>query len=168
MIPAVLALGSNLGDREATIREATRDIAAIPGVVVTAASGIVETAALKVDGVDATAPPYLNAALAISTSLTPAALLDAIARIEQAHGRVRQERWGDRTLDIDIITMGQLVLESERLTIPHPRAAERAFVLAPWLAIEPDAVLPGTGRRVADLLQATTDDVRPYGAEALL
>lgn len=169
---AILALGSNLGDREATLRAAARDIADIDGVSLIAASGIVETPALKLHGVDHTAPAYLNAALAVATTLTPDALLDAVAAIELDHGRVREERWGDRTLDIDIVAMGSLVLTSERLTLPHPRAAERGFVLAPWLQIEPDAVLPPEGaagpRRVSDLLAATTDDVRIYSAEALL
>ena len=164
---AVLSLGSNLGDREQTLRAATAEVAAIDGVVLTAASPLVETPALKVHGVDHTAPAYLNAVLSVRTTLAPEELLDAINGIESAHGRVRDERWGDRTLDIDIVTFGDLVQGDERLTLPHPRAAERGFVLAPWLLMDPDAELPGRGS-VRALLAATTDDVQRYVAEALL
>ncbi len=166
-LPAVLALGSNLGDREATIRAAVREIAALDGVVLRSASPLVETPALKVDGVDQQAPAYLNAVVGIRTSLLPEALLDALAGIERAHGRLRMERWGDRTLDIDIVKLGGLVRSDDRLTLPHPRAASRAFVLAPWLQIEPDAELPGLGR-IDALLAAAHDEVRPYPAEPLI
>jgi 2-amino-4-hydroxy-6-hydroxymethyldihydropteridine diphosphokinase len=165
-LPAILSLGSNLGDREATLRQAVAAIAATPGVSVVRASGLVETPALTPHGIDPNAPAYLNAAVLVSTTLTPHALLDALADIEQRHGRVRTERWGNRTLDIDIVTMGGLRIDTERLTIPHPRAGERAFVLAPWLELQPDAELPGRGR-VADLLAAAGDPPAPYLAEAL-
>jgi 2-amino-4-hydroxy-6-hydroxymethyldihydropteridine diphosphokinase len=164
---AVLSIGSNLGDREATLRDAVRAIGAHPGVTVVAASGLVETAALKPHGVDADAPAYLNAAVLVRTSLTPDELLTAVNAIELDHGRVREVHWGDRTLDIDIVTMDGLEIASPRLTLPHPRAWQRAFVLAPWLEIEPDAVLPARGR-VADLLAATGEDVRRYGSGGLL
>ena len=166
-ITAVLSLGSNLGDRETTIREAVADIARTPDVHVVAASGLIETPALKPDGVDEDAPAYLNAAVIVRTSLTPEALLDAVNAIEQYHGRVRIERWGDRTLDIDIVDIAGLQVSTDRLTLPHPGAAERAFVLAPWLDIDPDATLTGHGR-VADLLAALPDQVQRYEAEALL
>jgi 2-amino-4-hydroxy-6-hydroxymethyldihydropteridine diphosphokinase len=166
-LPAVLALGSNLGDREGTIRAAVADIGAIPRVKVVKASGLVESAAVKPDGVDDSAPAYLNAVIAIRTSLSPEDLLEAIARVEQHHGRIREERWGDRTLDIDIVAMGGLRRSTETLTIPHPRAASRAFVLEPWLEIEPNAALPGTGR-VDELLAATHDVVTRMEAEPLL
>jgi 2-amino-4-hydroxy-6-hydroxymethyldihydropteridine diphosphokinase len=166
-VVAILSLGSNLGDREQTLRDATAEVARIDGVVLAAASPLVETPALKLHGVDHTAPAYLNAVLSVSTTLTPEALLDAINQIESAHGRVRDERWGDRTLDIDIVTFGDVVRDDERLTLPHPRAVERGFVLAPWLLVDPDAELPGHGL-VRALLSATTDDVQRYSAEALL
>jgi 2-amino-4-hydroxy-6-hydroxymethyldihydropteridine diphosphokinase len=143
---AVLSLGSNLGDRESTIRAAIDDLRALPGVDVDAVSGLVETPALKPAGVDASAPAYLNAAVTVTTTLTPLQLLDAVNAIESAHGRVREERWGDRTLDIDIVTMDAIVQATETLTLPHPRASERVFVLVPWLEIDPDAELPGVGR----------------------
>ena len=166
-LPAVLSLGSNLGDREATIRAAIADIARIDGVTVLAASSLVESAAVKIDGVDEDAPAYLNAVVAIRSSLDPDDLLTALNAIEHDHGRVRDVRWGDRTLDIDIVDIGGLRIDSDRLTLPHPRAAERAFVVVPWLEIEPHATLVSRGR-VDQLPAATADDVRPYPAEPLL
>ena len=154
-LPAVLSLGSNLGDREATIRDAVRAIAAVPGIVVTAASKLVETPALKPHGVDTDAPAYLNAVLRVRTKLEPEALLDAIAAIELSHGRVREERWGDRTLDLDLLAYDDETIDDDRLTVPHPRAAERGFVVVPWLLLDPDATLPGVGR--LDTLAAAKD-----------
>ncbi|MET4584032.1 2-amino-4-hydroxy-6-hydroxymethyldihydropteridine diphosphokinase [Conyzicola nivalis] len=166
-LPAVLSLGSNLGDREATLRAAVAEIAALPQVTVVAASGLVETDAVKLDGVDTDAPAYLNAVVTVRTSLDPDELLSALGAIEQEHGRVRDERWGDRTLDIDIVDFGGLRVDTDRLTLPHPRAAERGFVLVPWLEIEPHAALLARGR-VDQLPAATLDDVRPYPARPLL
>jgi 2-amino-4-hydroxy-6-hydroxymethyldihydropteridine diphosphokinase len=162
---AVLSLGSNLGDRELNIREAIADIAALPGVTILAASGLVETPALKPHGVDADAPAYLNAVVAIATGAEPAELLGALNRIETGHGRVREVRWGDRTLDIDIVTFADRTQDEPALTLPHPRAHERAFVLVPWLEVDPDATLPGLGR--IDGLPAASENVRRYPAEAL-
>ncbi len=151
-LPAVIALGSNLGDREAILRDAVRDLAATPGITVLRESSLIETPALKPDGVDEDAPPYLNAVVLVRSALDPHALLDALHAIEQSHGRVRTEHWGDRTLDLDIVSMGGLRVQEPELVIPHPRAHERAFVLAPWLEVEPDAVLGGV--RVDRLLEA--------------
>ena len=148
---AVIALGANLGDRQATLLAAARELANADGVELTAISPVIETAALRPDGVDHDAPAYLNAVALITTTLTPVALLDLLTGIERAHGRVRAERWGDRTLDLDIVDFAGLQSTSERLTLPHPRAFERDFVLKPWLAVDPDAVLPGHGR-VAELV----------------
>ena len=164
---AVLALGSNLGDREATMRAGIHDIAAVPGVVITGASSLVETAALKPEGVVEDAPAYLNAVVTIRTALDPYDLLLAMHAIERDHGRVRDVRWGDRTLDIDVIEFGGLMIASEDLTVPHPRAAERAFVLAPWVELQPNASLPGLGR-IDALLAATGETPRLYPAEPLL
>jgi dihydroneopterin aldolase/2-amino-4-hydroxy-6-hydroxymethyldihydropteridine diphosphokinase len=160
----VLALGSNLGDREGTIRGALDDLRALPGVHSIRASALVETPALTLHGVDETAPAYLNAVALVRTSLAPHALLDALHDVESGHGRERGERWSDRTLDIDIVTYGDRVSSDERLTLPHPRAHERAFVLVPWLQVDPQAALPGRGR-VSDLLPATTDPDRFYPRE---
>lgn len=144
--PAVVAFGSNLGDREATLRAALNDLARTPGVRLDAVSSFVETAALRLDGIHEDAPRYLNGVALISTALQPHALLDELHRIEDAHGRVRVERWGDRTLDLDLIAMGSRHVDDATLTLPHPRAAEREFVLVPWLDVDPDAELPGLGR----------------------
>ena len=149
--PAVIALGANLGDRRATMLAAVRELANTDGVRLTAISPVIETAAVRPDGIDDEAPAYLNAVALVDTTLTPGDLLTVLTRIETAHGRVRTERWGDRTLDLDIVDFAGLVSSSERLTLPHPRAFERDFVLKPWLAVSPDAVLPGHGR-VADLV----------------
>ncbi|PRY67432.1 2-amino-4-hydroxy-6-hydroxymethyldihydropteridine diphosphokinase [Glaciihabitans tibetensis] len=166
-VVAILSLGSNLGDRERTIRDATARVAGIDRVTLTGASALVETPALKLDGIDHAAPAYLNAILRVSTTLAPEQLLEAVNAIENALGRVRVERWGDRTLDIDIVTFGDVVSDDATLTLPHPRAAERGFVLVPWLELDPHAVLPGRGA-VSALPAATSNDVQPYSAEALL
>ena len=150
MTRGVLALGSNLGDRGATIVEAIRRLALADGVEVTAASALSETVALTPRGLDASAPSYLNGVVLIDTTLQPVELLALANRIEADLGRVRGERWADRTLDIDLIDIEGMVLSTENLTLPHPRAAERSFVLAPWLSIDPEATLNGS--RVSDLL----------------
>ena len=161
---AILSLGSNLGDRAGTLAAALDDLLALDGIRLVRVSGIVETAALKPDGVDAAAPAYLNQVAELVTTLEPEALLAALNRIELGHGRVREERWGDRTLDIDIVTMGGLQLQTDALTLPHPRAAERAFVLVPWLELDAEARLPGIGA-IAEL-PAAHESVSRYRAEA--
>jgi 2-amino-4-hydroxy-6-hydroxymethyldihydropteridine diphosphokinase len=153
MTHAVLALGSNLGDRAGAITEAARRIAELPGVDLVAASTAHESVALTPSGPDADAPAYLNAVVAVETVLEPEQLLDAVNAIELDLGRERGERWADRKIDIDMVVFGQLQLESQRLIIPHPGAAQRTFVLEPWLEIEPDAVIPGLGP-VRELLGA--------------
>lgn len=145
-VPAVLAFGSNLGDREGTIRAAVADVGAVSGIRILKMSSLIETPALKPAGVDRDAPAYLNAVATIETVLDPHALLKAVNAIEAQHGRVREEHWGDRTLDIDIVDYDGRQSEDATLTLPHPGAAERAFVLVPWLEIAPDAVVPGRGR----------------------
>lgn len=166
-VRAVIALGGNLGDRESTLRSAVGAIEALEGVHIVAASGLVETPALKLDGVDYDAPAYLNAVVIAETTLEPSALLNALASIESQHHRTREVRWGDRTLDLDLISVDGVTLDTPRLTLPHPRAHERAFVLAPWLQADADATLAGHGR-VADLLQRCSDTVTPFAAAPLL
>ncbi len=167
---AVIALGANLGDREATIRQAVLAFAVHPAMLVRAASPLVETPALKPEGVDDSAPAYLNAVVEIDTVLPPRALLAELHRIESAHGRTREVRWGDRTLDLDIVTYGRERVADHGLTIPHPRAHERAFVLAPWAAMDENAVLPGLGPVVdllAEVIERSGERVDPYPAEPL-
>lgn len=158
MTRAVIAYGANLGDREATIDAAARELAETDGIELVGVSPVYESAAIKLDGVDHDAPGYLNGVLLVETSLEPLALLDVLQRIELEHGRVREERWGDRTLDLDLIDYGQLELHDERLELPHPRAWQRAFVLAPWHDVEPEASVPGRGP-VARLLAEASDEV---------
>ncbi|MGX5695734.1 2-amino-4-hydroxy-6-hydroxymethyldihydropteridine diphosphokinase [Agromyces soli] len=159
MTRAVIAYGANLGDREATIDAAAHELAETDGVELVGVSPVYESAAIKLDGVDHDAPGYLNGVLLVETTLQPHALLDVLQRIEHAHGRVREERWGDRTLDLDLIAYGDLELHDERLELPHPRAWQRAFVLAPWHDVEPEASLPGRGP-IAALLAEASDEVR--------
>jgi 2-amino-4-hydroxy-6-hydroxymethyldihydropteridine diphosphokinase len=154
---AVVALGANLGDRGSTLRAAARAIAALPGVRPVASSHEVESVAVTLDGPDATKPRYRNAVVVVETELEPQDLLDALHGIEDEHGRTRAVRWGDRTLDLDLVAYDDRTVDTVTLTVPHPRAGERAFVLAPWLDADPDAVLPGVGP-VADLLAAVGDD----------
>ncbi len=143
---AVVALGANLGDREETMRAAIDAIRRLPLVESVLASEPIESVAVTAVGEDPDAPRYLNAVALVTTRLAPSILLGYLHAIEDAHGRVRRERWGDRTLDLDLIAYGQVVSEDPRLLLPHPRAAERSFVLAPWVSLDPDAVLPGVGR----------------------
>ena len=145
----VLALGSNIGDRADVLQGALDAISAIPGVCVVGASPVYETA--PVGG--PAQPDYLNAVLLARTGLPPAELLDRLHEVEAAFHRVREVRWGPRTLDIDIITYEGAVSDHPDLTLPHPRAHERAFVLAPWHDVDPDAEVPGHGP-VSKLLSA--------------
>lgn len=147
-IIACIALGSNLGDRGGHVERAIGEIGSLEGVLVRRVSSIIET--------DPVGPPgqsrYLNAAVSVETTLTARGLLDALLGIERAHGRERRERWGPRTLDLDIILFGDEMIDEPELKIPHPGMRERRFVLAPLAEIEPDLVDPETGRRVLELL----------------
>ena len=158
MSRAVIAFGANLGDRGVTIDAAVRELADAPGVDHVAVSPIYETAAIKHEGVDRAAPRYLNGVVIVETVLEPHALLDLLQRIELEHGRVRTEHWGDRTLDLDLIDLDGHAVADDRLVLPHPRAWQRAFVLQPWLDVEPDAVLAGRGP-IAALRAAASDEV---------
>ena len=120
---ALIALGANLGDRGAQLAAAVAAIRALPDTRVLAASSVEETAPLG--GLDQ--PPYLNQMLAVATTLHPHALLDALQEIERAAGRLRTERWASRTLDCDIVQYGSVVLDDDRLTLPHPELPNRAF-----------------------------------------
>lgn len=143
---AVIALGSNEGDRGEMLRAAADRLRRLPLVDDLVMSEPIETVAVKPDGPDPDAPPYLNAVALMTTRLAPQVLLGMLHAVEEEQGRMRLERWGDRTLDLDLITYGDLASDTPHLQVPHPRAAERLFVLEPWLSIDPDAVLPGAGR----------------------
>ena len=135
----VIALGSNLGDRKATLDGAVDTLKQI--ITVTKVSTYIETD--PVGGPEQ--PDYLNAVLIGESELEPTDLLMKMQAIELAAGRERLERWGARTLDLDLILAGDLEIDTEFLTLPHPRAHERRFVLDPWLEVDPEAILPGFG-----------------------
>ena len=142
---AFVALGANLGERRARLREA---VAGLPGVV--AVSNVYETDAV---GGPAGQPPFLNAVVELDTDLSPRELLDVARTLEAAAGRVRSERWGPRTLDVDVLLVGDLTVDEPDLVVPHPRLWARSFVLVPLHDLAPELV----GDRPAD------PSVRPAG-----
>lgn len=151
-VPVVIALGANLGDVAATLAGAVSQIGSLPGLRVDAVSPLFETD--PVGGPEQ--PPYLNAVVLAHTSLAPRDLLGHLHAVEARHGRKRDLRWGARTLDLDLVQYGEpgqpgeVVSEEADLTLPHPRAGERAFVLRPWAVVDPEARLGA--HRVAELL----------------
>ncbi|MCJ1706224.1 2-amino-4-hydroxy-6-hydroxymethyldihydropteridine diphosphokinase [Microbacterium sp. VKM Ac-2923] len=151
-VEAVVALGANLGRRAETLAAAVDELTRLTLTTDVRVSEPIETVAVTVDGEDEDAPRYLNAVAVLRTRLAPAELLASLHRIEARHGRERRERWGDRTLDLDLIAYGDESIDRDDLVVPHPRAHEREFVLAPWAALDPDAEIPGRGR-ITDLLE---------------
>lgn len=151
MSQAWIALGSNLGDSGALLDQALEQIAQLPGCRLLASSKRYRTA--PIGGPEQ--PDYLNTACLIDTQLDPTELLHALQRIEQSAGRVRDERWGPRTLDLDIIAIDDLQSDDPALTLPHPRAHQRAFVLYPLADLNPHLVL--AGRSVQNWLDTVAD-----------
>ncbi len=145
---AVLSLGSNLGRRFDTLQGAIDTLFDAPGLLFVRASPVYETD--PVGGPEGQRP-FLNAIVIAETTLPPQTLLERAQGAENAFGRVRAERWGPRTLDIDLIVIGGIVCDEPDLTLPHPLAHERAFVLVPWFEVDPEGELPGRGR-IAELL----------------
>jgi len=135
-ISAYIGLGSNLGDREATVEAA---LAALPGVI--AVSRLRETAPVGV--VDQ--PPFLNGVARLETELSPRELLDTLLAVERSLGRERRERWGPRTIDLDLLLYANEVVDEPGLTVPHPRLHERRFVLEPLAELDSSLVVPGRG-----------------------
>ncbi|WP_242504193.1 2-amino-4-hydroxy-6-hydroxymethyldihydropteridine diphosphokinase [Promicromonospora panici] len=154
-VEVVIAIGANLGDPQATMRSAVAELDRLPGLQITDVSPLARTAAV---GGPEEQPDYLNAVLLARTTLSARALLHACQEVENVHGRTREEHWGPRTLDVDLITYGNLTDSADDLEVPHPRAHERAFVLEPWSQIAPDAVLPGLGGGPVAQLAATAPD----------
>jgi 2-amino-4-hydroxy-6-hydroxymethyldihydropteridine diphosphokinase len=138
---AVVALGSNLADPAGQVRRAFDEIAALEATKVLARSALYRTAPVGF----ADQPAFVNACALLETGLAPRALLEGLLAIERGHGRVRDVPNGPRTLDLDIVLYGTLAMHEPGLTLPHPRAHERAFVLAPLLDVWPDAIIPGRG-----------------------
>ncbi len=152
---AVIAIGSNLGERRVNLQGAVDSLSDTPEVWVTAVSQVYET-----DPVDSPedAKHYLNAVVLLDTTLAARTLLERALAIESAYGRERGgERNAPRTLDVDLIVVGDRRADEDDLVLPHPRASERAFVLVPWLDLEPDAEIPGSGP-VAELVEKTGRD----------
>ena len=142
---AYLALGSNLGDRLEHLGEAVRLLEGTDGVDVVRSSRIYET-----DPVGPPQPAYLNAVIEVETTRSPRELLQACRAVEDATGRVRAERWGPRTIDVDVLTFDERTVDEPDLQIPHPRMHERGFVLVPLGELDDDPMLPG-GRRISSL-----------------
>ena len=160
-LPAWVAFGGNLGDVQATVGQALAALDELPGIRVRARSRFYRTPAWGLTD----QPDFINGVAALDTTLSPQALLAALLATEQRFGRVRAAdtpRWGPRTLDLDLLAVGELVLDEPGLTLPHPRLHERAFVLVPLAELAPGLVVPGRGR-VAGLLAA----VDASGIEAI-
>ncbi|MDQ0599988.1 2-amino-4-hydroxy-6-hydroxymethyldihydropteridine diphosphokinase [Streptomyces canus] len=150
---AVISLGANLGNRLETLQGAIDALEDTPGVRVKAVSPVYETEPWGV--APGSQPSYFNAVVVVKTTLPPSSLLERAHAVEEAFHRIRDERWGARTLDVDIVAYADVVSDDPTLTLPHPRAHERAFVLVPWNDVEPQAQLPGRGP-VSGLLATVT------------
>ena len=146
---AYVGLGANLGDRAATLRRAIELLAAHPRVEQVSVSELRETEPVGVVG----QPRFLNGVAAVETTLSPRELLDLLLGVERALGRVRGERWGPRTVDLDLLLYGDEDVSEPGLRIPHPRLHERRFVLEPLAELAPDLAIPGRGR-LSELLAA--------------
>ncbi|HQQ63505.1 MAG TPA: 2-amino-4-hydroxy-6-hydroxymethyldihydropteridine diphosphokinase [Pseudomonadales bacterium] len=149
MITAYIGIGSNLDSPLAQVRQACHAISKLPATERLAVSAWYRSTPV---GGPANQPDYINGVACLQTRLSPQALLDALQQIERVQGRERKERWGARTLDLDILLYGDAVIDDERLQIPHPRLQQRNFVLAPLADIAPHLVLPN-GCCVASLLE---------------
>jgi 2-amino-4-hydroxy-6-hydroxymethyldihydropteridine diphosphokinase len=147
MASAFVGLGANLGDREGTVRRAVELLAATAGIEVVAVSALSETD--PVGRLDQ--PRFLNGVAELDTTLGPRELLATLLDVERELGRERRERWGPRTIDLDLLLYGPEQIDEPGLTVPHPRLHERRFALEPLAELDPDLDVPGRGR-VADLL----------------
>jgi 2-amino-4-hydroxy-6-hydroxymethyldihydropteridine diphosphokinase len=153
----ILALGSNVGERFNNLQGAVSTLADTPEVVVTDVSPVYETT--PVDAPEGSRD-FLNAVVAIDTTLSAHTLLERCLAVEDAFGRERGGQNAPRTLDVDLVVLGERLADDEELKLPHPRAHERAFVLKPWSDLEPDAEIPGQGRVVDLLGKLELDGVR--------
>lgn len=155
--PVVIALGGNVGDVRGTLRAVVADLRTTSGLAVQDVSPLARTAPVLAEGA-AEQADFLNAVVLATTTLSPMDLLATLQDVEDAYGRRRTVRWGERTLDLDIILYGSITSQAEELTLPHPRASERAFVLVPWAQTDPDAFLPGLGGGPVATLAETAPD----------
>lgn len=153
---AYIGLGANLGDARATVQAAVQAIAALPGTRLVARSQDWRSAPVQAQG-----PDFVNAVVAVDTTLRPRDLLTALWGIEQAHGRLRPYPNAPRTLDLDLLLHGRHVLNTPDLTLPHPRMHERAFVLRPLVQLDPAVTIPGRGAVAGLLATVTGQQVEP-------
>jgi 2-amino-4-hydroxy-6-hydroxymethyldihydropteridine diphosphokinase len=147
-VTAYIGLGSNLDDPRAQVEQALQELAGLPDTQLTGRSPLYQSVAVG----PGDQPDYINAVARLSTSLIPLALLDHLQALEQRHQRVRLERWGPRTLDLDLLLYNHQVIDHPRLQVPHPYLTQRNFVLYPLAAIDDKLVLP-CGTAIASLLQ---------------
>ncbi|AUA54881.1 2-amino-4-hydroxy-6-hydroxymethyldihydropteridinepyrophosphokinase [Achromobacter spanius] len=156
LVRAYIGLGANLGDSAATLRGVLAELQASDGIKAVTASPFYRSAP-----VEATGPDFVNAVAALNTSLSPLALLDTLQGLENLHGRQRPYRNAPRTLDLDVLTYGDLAVNQERLTLPHPRMHQRAFVLLPLRDLAPDMVVLGRP------ISAWVDEIRDQAIERM-
>jgi 2-amino-4-hydroxy-6-hydroxymethyldihydropteridine diphosphokinase len=147
-VQSAIALGSNLGDSHQILEDALKRLAQTPGITLQACSSWYQT-----KPVGPPQPDFLNGCALLEVKLTPQELLETLLGIEAQFGRVRQERNGPRTLDLDLLLFDHLILDTPTLKLPHPRMHERAFVLVPLAEIAPDWVEPVSGKAIAQLVQ---------------
>jgi 2-amino-4-hydroxy-6-hydroxymethyldihydropteridine diphosphokinase len=147
-VKTAIALGSNLGDSLSILENALLELAQTPGIILVSQSRWYQTKAIG-----PTQPDYLNGCAILQVELTPEELLNTLLEIETKFGRVRLEKWGPRTLDLDLLLYGDIILDTPNLQIPHPRMTERAFVLVPLAEIAPDWIDPVSQKAIAFLQQ---------------
>ncbi|MCW9014452.1 MAG: 2-amino-4-hydroxy-6-hydroxymethyldihydropteridine diphosphokinase [Gammaproteobacteria bacterium] len=159
-----IGLGSNLDNPQQQLRSALKILVETPQLRILADSGLYQSRAMTLPGDETLQPDYINAVVQLETDLLPAQLLDTLQMIEDRQGRVRAERWGARTLDLDILLYDDLQMNSERLTIPHAGIAERDFVLYPLQKIDNTLNIPGRGP-LSELVASVSDKNLQYLGE---
>ena len=158
-VTAFVGLGANLGDAAATVRAALQALDVLPQTRLQAASRLYRTPAWGMEA----QPDFINAVARVSTTLEPVALLEELLALERRHGRARdrEQRWGPRTLDLDLLLYGEQALDVPGLQLPHPHLHQRAFVLVPLLELDPQLVIPGVGPARDAALQLPCSDIVP-------
>ena len=156
---AYVGLGANLGDRQAGMQQALRELAVLPTIKIVSVSSVYETAPVGVTD----QPDFLNQVIAVRTTLSAPALLHALLHLENQMGRTRTVRWGPRVIDLDLLLYGDAQIALPGLTVPHPRLRERAFVLVPLAEIAPALRLPGDGKKVSEIAESFLRDSCDHG-----
>ena len=154
MALAYIGLGANLDQPQQQLEQALVELAQLPNCRLVAQSSLYHSKPVGPQD----QPDYINAVALLETDLEPLALLDAVQQLEQDHGRIRKRHWGERTLDLDIILIDQQIIKSERLTVPHPFAQQRSFVLVPLSEISPQLIFPD-GKTLEQLLSGLDNDL---------